>query len=186
MTRTSIIIATLLFVLGCSQKDQAEPPAAPAETETPAPAATETPAPAATETPAPAATETPAPAEAPAALARSTSALGARVFFISPADGDTVSNPIRVEFGIAGMDVVKAGIDQPHSGHHHLLIDTGLPDLTMPIPSDEHHIHFGDGSTSTEITLPPGQHTLSMLLGDHRHIPHNPPVVSEPITITVK
>lgn len=164
MTKTTIITATLLFVLGCSQQGQDE--AAP--------------------TAAPATAETAAPAEAPAELERSTSAEGARVFFISPSDGDTVSNPIRVEFGIEGMDVVKAGVDQPRSGHHHLLIDTGLPDLTMPIPADEHHIHFGDGSTSTEITLPPGQHTLSMLLGDHRHIPHDPPLVSEPITITVE
>ena len=108
------------------------------------------------------------------------------LFFISPADGETVANPIKVEFGIEGMDVAKAGDNQPNSGHHHLLIDTGLPDLGVPIPADGRHIHFGDGSTSTEITLPPGQHTLCMLLGDHLHIPHDPPVVSESITITVE
>ena len=105
---------------------------------------------------------------------------------ITPANGATVSNPIRIEFGIAGMDVVKAGVDQPHSGHHHLLIDTDLPDVGLPIPADEHHIHFGDGSTATEISLPPGDHTLQMLLGDHLHIPHNPAVVSQPITVTVE
>jgi hypothetical protein len=66
-----------------------------------------------------------------------------------PADGANVKNPIRIEFGIAGMDVVKAGDDQPNSGHHHLLIDTDLPDLGLPIPADEHHVHFGDGSTTT-------------------------------------
>ena len=135
--------------------------------------------------PEPATTETATQPE-PAALPRTASPEGARVFFISPADGDTVSNPIKVEFGIEGMDVVKAGDNQPNSGHHHLLIDTGLPDPGAPIPADQHHIHFGDGSISTEITLPPGQHTLCMLLGDHLHIPHDPPVVSESITITVE
>ena len=122
----------------------------------------------------------------PAILPRTPSVDGASVFFITPANGTTVSNPIRIEFGIAGMDVVKAGVDQPHSGHHHLLIDTDLPDVGLPIPADEHHIHFGDGSTATEISLPPGDHTLQMLLGDHLHIPHNPAVVSQPITVTVE
>jgi hypothetical protein len=125
------------------------------------------------------------PAPAPA-IARTASVEGAEVFFIAPADGATVSNPISIEFGIAGMDVVKAGNNQPNSGHHHLLIDTGLPDLGLPIPADEHHVHFGDGSTSTEISLPPGEHTLQMLLGDHMHIPHNPPLTSAQITIMVE
>lgn len=79
-----------------------------------------------------------------------------------------------------------AGNDAPHSGHHHLLIDSALPDPGPPIPKDENHIHFGDGSTETEITLPPGEHTLQMLLGDHRHTPHDPPVISEIITISVQ
>jgi hypothetical protein len=122
----------------------------------------------------------------PAMLPRTASADGASVFFITPAYGETVSNPVRIEFGINGMDVVKAGINQAHSGHHHLLIDTDLPDVGLPIPADEHHIHFGDGSTATEITLPPGEHTLQMLLGDHLHIPHNPPLVSQPITVIVE
>jgi hypothetical protein len=122
----------------------------------------------------------------PAALARTASAEGAEVFFITPADGATVANPISIEFGITGMDIVKAGDDQPNSGHHHLLIDADLPDLGLPIPADEHHVHFGDGSTSTQISLPPGEHKLQMLLGDHLHIPHNPPLTSAEITITVE
>ncbi len=121
-----------------------------------------------------------------AAMPRTASADGASVFFITPADGATVTNPINIAFGIAGMDVVKAGDNQPNSGHHHLLIDTDLPGLEAPIPADEHHVHVGDGSTTTEITLPPGEHTLQMLLGDHLHIPHNPPLVSAAITITVE
>lgn len=124
--------------------------------------------------------------ESTAALERTPSPEGARVFFISPADGDAESNPIRIEFGIENMTVVKAGDDQSNSGHHHLLIDTDLPDLGMPVPADANHVHFGDGSTSTEITLEPGEHTLQLLLADQVHIPHDPPVFSDPITITVE
>lgn len=133
--------------------------------------------------------ETPAKREAGAettAMPRSPSADNARLFFVTPNDGDTVSNPITVEFGLEGMEVAKAGTDKPHSGHHHLIIDADLPELGMPIPASENYIHFGDGSTSTEITLEPGRHTLRLLLGDHMHIPHDPPVYSEEITITVE
>ncbi len=122
----------------------------------------------------------------PAALPRTSSPEGARVFFITPADGDTVSSPVKIEFGIEGMSVVAAGVNEMHSGHHHLIIGAGLPDPGMPIPADENHVHFGDGSTSTELALEPGQHTLQLLLGDHLHIPHDPPVTSEIITITVE
>jgi len=125
-------------------------------------------------------------AQQPAALSRSASAEDARVFFISPADGDTVNSPIRVVFGTEGMAVVPAGNDTPHSGHHHLLIDTELTELGLPIPKDEHHVHFGDGSTETEIMLEPGEHTLQLLLGDHLHIPHDPPLNSGKIKVTVK
>ena len=96
------------------------------------------------------------------------------------------TNPIAIEFGIAGMSVVAAGMNDAHSGHHHLLIDTDPPDMGLPIPADAHHVHFGDASTSTELTLAPGTHTLRLLLGDHLHIPHNPPIMSEPISITVE
>jgi hypothetical protein len=120
------------------------------------------------------------------AIKRTTSASGASVFFITPSDGETLTNPISIEFGVSGMDVVKAGDDQPNSGHHHLLIDTGLPELGLPIPADEHHVHFGDGSTATSITLTPGEHSLQMLLGDYLHIPHNPVLTSAQITITVE
>jgi len=165
--RNLVLSASVLILAACGQKAVDEPAASPTD------AGTEP------------ATATEAAAE-PAAIPQTASADGASVFFIMPAAGATVSNPISIEFGIAGMDVVKAGDKQPNSGHHHLLIDTGLPDLGLPIPADEHHVHFGDGSTTTEITLPPGEHTLQMLLGDHLHIPHTPPLVSEPITITVE
>ena len=123
---------------------------------------------------------------ATAAMPRTPSPEGARLFFLAPADGDTVTSPVHIEFGLEGMSVVMAGDESPNSGHHHLLVDTGLPDLGMPIPADENHIHFGDGSTSTDLELTPGEHTLQLLLGDYLHIPHDPPVMSEQITITVE
>lgn len=130
-------------------------------------------------------------ANAPAANAtgnesRSAAPEGARVYFITPRDGATVANPVRVEFGIEGMEVVPAGQAAPRSGHHHLLVDTQQPASDRPIPADANHIHFGDGSTSTELTLEPGEHTLQLLFADHLHIPHDPPVSSQPITITVE
>ena len=125
-------------------------------------------------------------APATAALPRTTSLSGASVFFISPADGETVTSPVKVVFGIEGMTVAAAGDDTPHSGHHHLLIDTDLPELGLPIPKDDQHVHFGDGSTETEITLEPGEHSLQMLLGDHLHIPHDPPLISSQIIIQVQ
>lgn len=114
---------------------------------------------------------------------------GAEVYIISPADGATVTSPVRVVFGLRGMGVAPAGIDKPNTGHHHLLIDTDLPtgeDLDFSLPADENHIHFGGGQTETEVELPPGTHTLQLLVGDKDHIPHDPPVYSEKITITVE
>jgi hypothetical protein len=124
--------------------------------------------------------------ENPAGIQRTASPEGARVFFISPADGATVSNPVTVEFGISGMTVVKAGQIAENAGHHHLLIDTDLPNLSLPVPADDNHRHFGDASTATEISLEPGQHTLQLLFADYLHIPHEPQVASETITITVE
>ena len=132
------------------------------------------------------ATEAEAPVAEPAAMPRTQSAEGARVFFITPEDGATVTSPVMVEFGLERMDVVPAGVDEPYSGHHHLLVNTELPPLDQPIPADAQHIHFGDGSTSTELELEPGEHTLLLLLGDHLHVPHDPPITSPTITITVE
>ncbi|MDX1606980.1 MAG: DUF4399 domain-containing protein, partial [Candidatus Competibacterales bacterium] len=89
------------------------------------------------------------------------------LYFIAPEDGATVSNPVRVVFGLRGMGVAPAGVERDNTGHHHLLIDTGLPPLDQPIPADDHHKHFGHGQTETEITLSPGEHTLQLLLGNY-------------------
>ena len=111
---------------------------------------------------------------------------GARVYFVAPADGATVSNPVNVVFGLSGMGVAPAGIEHDNTGHHHLIIDAPLPPLDEPIPSDEHYRHFGGGQTEAAIELAPGKHTLQLLLGDQNHIPHTPVVMSPPITITVE
>lgn len=114
---------------------------------------------------------------------------GTEVYFISPEDGATVQNPVTVVFGLRGAGVAPAGVEQENTGHHHLLIDVDLPtgeDLANPLPSDDNHRHFGGGQTQTTIELAPGAHTLQLLLGDWSHIPHDPPIASEQITITVE
>ncbi len=122
----------------------------------------------------------------PAMAERTPAPDGAELYFVSPSDGDVVAGEVRVVFGLRGMGVAPAGVSAPNTGHHHLLIDTGLPDLDAPIPADDHHVHFGAGQTETVIELEPGEHTLQLVLGDHLHRPHDPPVVSETITITVE
>ena len=122
-----------------------------------------------------------------AALARTPAPQGAEVYFITPADGDTVSSPVTVKFGLKGMGVAPAGTDKANTGHHHLLIDVaGTPAPDQPLPADANHKHFGGGQTEASIELSPGKHTLQLIMGDKSHIPHDPPVMSEKITITVK
>jgi hypothetical protein len=128
----------------------------------------------------------PAQETAPAAQARTTSPAGAMVYFLAPKDGATVTSPVTVRFGLRGMGVAPAGVTVPNTGHHHLLIDVAeLPPDNLPIPNDATHKHFGLGQTETELTLEPGRHTLQLVLGDAAHVPHQPPVRSEKITITV-
>ncbi len=110
----------------------------------------------------------------------------ARAYFIAPQDGAVVQNPVRVVMGLKGMGVAPAGVKSKNTGHFHLLIDTPLPALDRPIPADQTHLHFGGGQTETELTLAPGRHVLQILMGDFAHIPHQPPVYSAPIHITVQ
>ena len=108
-------------------------------------------------------------------------------YIIAPADGITLKNPVTVVFGLRNpWGVAPAGTKLDNTGHHHLLIDAPLPDMTQPIPKDEQHRHFGGGQTETTVTLPAGKHTLQLLLGDFAHGPHQSPVVSKPVTITVE
>jgi hypothetical protein len=112
---------------------------------------------------------------------------GAHLYIISPKQGETLSSPVTVLFGLRGMGVAPAGTDKANTGHHHLLIDVNeLPPMDKPLPSDERHRHFGGGQTQVTLDLPKGEHTLQLLLGDKNHVPFQPPVISEKITITVK
>lgn len=108
-------------------------------------------------------------------------------YIIAPADGATVKSPVTVVFGLhSPWGVAPAGTKLEHTGHHHLLIDAPLPDMTQPIAKDDQHRHFGGGQTETTLTLPAGKHTLQLLLGDFAHVPQQPPVISKPVTITVE
>ena len=119
-------------------------------------------------------------------LPRSPAPDRASAYIISPADGETVASPVTVKFGLQGMGVAPAGVQQANTGHHHLLIDVDtLPPANLPLPATAQVVHFGGGQTETTIELSPGTHTLQMVLGDHLHIPHDPPVRSQRITITV-
>lgn len=111
---------------------------------------------------------------------------GAVTYFQWPKDGKTVKPKFKVMFGLKGMGVAPAGIKMPNTGHHHLLINhTDKVDMGLPLPASETLKHFGGGQTETTLELPPGKHTLQLILGDFAHTPHNPPVMSDVITITV-
>lgn len=111
----------------------------------------------------------------------------ATLYIIEPIDGATVSKTFKVIFGLSGMGVAPAGTNIENTGHHHILIDMDkLPDLAKPLPATDQIRHFGGGQTETELTLSPGEHTLQIILGNYVHIPHDKPVISEKITITVK
>jgi hypothetical protein len=120
-------------------------------------------------------------------MVRSARPEGAMVYIISPKDGDVVGKKVTVRFGLKGMGIAPAGINLPNTGHHHLLLDLDkLPTMSLPIPGDKNHLHFGKGQTETVLTLTPGTHTLQLLLGNYVHIPHAKEVLSKKITITVK
>lgn len=129
---------------------------------------------------------TPSPLWAQAATPRQPAPRNAMVYFHYPLDGLRVPERFTVRIGLKEMGVAPAGVDKPGTGHHHLLIDTdpGSPD--QPIPSDYNNIHLGNGQTEVVVTLPKGTHTLQLLLGDHTHTPHKPPVLSQKITVYVR
>jgi len=120
-------------------------------------------------------------------LAATPAPQGASVYLISPSDGETVSSPVTVRFGLMGMGVAPAGVDVAGTGHHHLLIDVAEPPAPgVPIAKDEHHRHFGGGQTEATVELSPGDHTLQLIMGDKTHLPFDPPLMSDKITIHVK
>ncbi|MFM0198486.1 DUF4399 domain-containing protein [Paraburkholderia fungorum] len=124
----------------------------------------------------------------PATAGTTPAPAGAHAYIGYPNDGQVVpaNKPFRVWFGLRYMGVAPKGVKYPNTGHHHLLIDTDLPPMDQEIPSDRNHLHFGAGETETMIQLPPGKHTLQLLMGDDMHIPHNPPVYSKKITVIAR
>jgi len=120
------------------------------------------------------------------ALEFSKGAPAAEVYFITPKNDDIVSGEVVVKFGLQNFGVSPAGLNVNGTGHHHLIIDADLPNLTQPIQADKNHVHFGKGQTEVKLELEPGSHTLQLLLGDYRHVPHNPPIFSNKITIFVQ
>ncbi len=125
-------------------------------------------------------------AQEPAEMPRSPAPEGVTLEFANLRDGDVVPQTFEVDFVVTGMSVVPAGTEGEHSGHHHLLIDVDeTPPMNLPLPKTDNIVHFGDGASGAHVTLPPGDHTLQLLFADHLHIPHDPPVMSEKITVTV-
>ena len=124
-------------------------------------------------------------AQGASTVRRHTSPPGAQVYFENLRDGQYIPAHMIVRFGLLNMGVAPAGVSKPNTGHHHLIIDAPPPSPDQPIPNDFNHLHFGAGQTQGEVTLTPGRHTLQLVLGDEDHVPHDPPVMSKPITVTV-
>ncbi|MEM7525669.1 MAG: DUF4399 domain-containing protein [Pseudomonadota bacterium] len=112
----------------------------------------------------------------------------ASVYIISPANGETVTSPFKVQFGLSGLGVAPAGIEKEKTGHHHLLINTAAPsgeDLQYGLPATDQIRHFGGGQTEAMVELPPGEHTLQLMMGNAGHVPLDPPLVSTVVTVRV-
>ncbi|WP_050930734.1 DUF4399 domain-containing protein [Aestuariivita boseongensis] len=114
-------------------------------------------------------------------------------YVVNIEDGANVTSPVTVVFGLRGKGVAPAGVEKDGTGHHHILLNRapfgeGPEDAEMSefgIPADDNHIHFGGGQTEATLELEPGQHSIQLVLGDHNHKPHDPPVVSKVVTFTV-
>ena len=119
------------------------------------------------------------------AIELSPSPTNASVYFISPNNEESLNGKVTVKFGLKNFGVAPAGIQIQNTGHHHLIIDAELPPFNMPIPADKNHVHFGKGQTEVELELSKGEHTLQLILGDYRHIPHDPPIYSKRIKIFI-
>lgn len=124
----------------------------------------------------------------PVSQASAAPAKPAKAYFKNLKDGDTVSSPMTIKFGVSGMKIKPAGDHAPNSGHFHLLVDTQLSaeEMQNAIPKDDQHLHFGKGQTETTLTLPPGEHSLQLVMGDGDHMLQKPPVMSDLIHVTVK
>lgn len=122
------------------------------------------------------------------AIDKSSAPENAQVYFITPENGEILDPTFEVKFGLVGMGIAPAGVDIKNTGHHHVLIDRAeLPDFDKALPAGDDTVrHFGGGQTQTDLTLLPGEHTLQLVLGNYAHVPHDQPVISDPISVTVK
>jgi hypothetical protein len=109
----------------------------------------------------------------------------AKVMILEPKDGATVSKKFKIKFGLEGMTIANAGTMTPGTGHHHLIVDGAAIPKGQPVPTDAKHVHFGKGQTETEMTLPPGKHTLTLQFADGAHLSYGE-MMSQTIHITVK
>lgn len=126
-----------------------------------------------------------APAPKPSTPQRAPSP-DAHLYIIYPRDGAKIRGEFWVRFGLRNMGVTQAGSSAPNAGHHHLLVDvTDEIDPEEPLPTDNRHLHFGAGQTEARLELPPGKHTLQLVLGDAEHRPFKPMLISKKVTITV-
>ena len=134
-----------------------------------------------------AALSVPMPLATPVEAGQTPAAKNAYLYIGWPNDGEVIrARRFRVWFGLRNAGIAPAGVEKANTGHHHLIIDAPLPPFDQEIPSDKNHLHFGAGQSEAVIELPPGKHTLQLLMGDHQHVPHNPPIYSRIITIYVK
>ncbi|WP_295686111.1 DUF4399 domain-containing protein [uncultured Nevskia sp.] len=162
-TRSLSLLLSATVLLAACKKEEAAPAAAP----TAEPAAA-------------------APEAAAEGLKSSPAPEGAKVSFAELKDGATVSSPLLVKFAVEGIALAPAGAVEPASGHHHLVIDAELPPPDAPIPANANYVHFGKAQTEATIELTPGTHTLQLVYGNGMHVPFNPPLASDKITVTVK
>ena len=110
---------------------------------------------------------------------------GAKAYFIDLKDGDNVKSPVLIRFGLTEqMGIAPALADWPDTGHFHLIIDSKPPNPNRPISNK--HIHLHKGQTEAIVELKQGQHSLQIIMGDYSHMPHDPPVMSEQLTVNVE
>ena len=153
--------AAFLLVVGCARKQEAP----------------------ATESP-----EAEAAVEEPMVAAPMTAEGAPRVFFTNLADGDEVVSPVRLEFGTENYEIVPAQdpvVIEEGKGHHHLGFNTDCKPAGEVIEKAQPWIHFGDGSNSIDMQLPPGPATLTLQIGDGEHRTLDIEGLCHTITVTV-
>jgi hypothetical protein len=130
-------------------------------------------------------------AAAPAAVPLPELAPSARVFFIEPAEGATITGPLEngavsvsVKMGAENVAIKPAGALEAGSGHHHVLIGVGAMEAGTVVPKDETHLHFGKAETEATIRVPIGTHKLTLQLADGIHRSYGDKLAST-ITVTV-